>query len=229
MALILNIETSTTVCSVALAKDGELVALKESFEERSHATLLTVFIDEIFKENKIQASNLDAVAVSEGPGSYTGLRIGVSTAKGIAYGAGIPLLAVGTLESMANGYLQQKSVAENTLLVPMLDARRLEVYTAIWNTKMENKMKVQPMVIDENSLKEQADKQALVLFGTGAEKCKPILCGENFSIDTEYTISAKDMIALAEKKFEAGTFEDVAYFEPFYLKEFMATIPKKKF
>ncbi len=229
MAFILNIETSTQVCSVALAKDGINISTKESHEGKSHANLLTVFIDEILKEQHISVQELDAVAVSQGPGSYTGLRIGVSTAKGIAYGAGIPLIAVDTLQSMAKGLLSMNpdSLTNVEYLIPMIDARRMEVYASVWNKKMELVEAVQPVIIEEDSFSGFLNKSKALFFGDGASKCKETLI-ENSIFCEDYVISANHMSTLSEELFTLKKFVDVAYFEPFYLKEFMATTPKNK-
>ena len=226
MALILNIETSTKVCSVTLAKDGNVLSLRESYEDKSHATLLTVFIDEILKEQNVSAQALDAVAVSKGPGSYTGLRIGVSTAKGIAYGIGKPLIAVNTLQAMTKGLFESKvsAVEGADLFLPMIDARRMEVYTGVWDKTEKQIQEITSKVIDEDAFSNHSEK--LLLFGNGAQKCKEVLNQENVLFFDDYVISASHMVTLSEQKFKDKKFEDVAYFEPFYLKEFMATTPK---
>lgn len=235
MATILNIETATEVCSVNLARDGKILVEKESSEGLNHSRLLTVFIEEIFRENSFEPTQLDAVAVSKGPGSYTGLRIGVSVAKGLCYSLGIPLIAVGTIDALGTytavhkeKYLPDLTDAENTLFCPMIDARRMEVYTAFFNTKGEKIEPVSAKIIDENSFLEYLNQRKVLFFGNGAAKCKPAIVHPNALFAGPLKASARFMIKLAEEKYNNNTFEDVAYFEPFYLKNFIATIPKNK-
>jgi tRNA threonylcarbamoyladenosine biosynthesis protein TsaB len=235
MATILNIETATEVCSVTLARDGEILAEKESLEGLNHSRLLTIFIDEIFRENNFDPAQLDAVAVSKGPGSYTGLRIGVSVAKGLCYSLGIPLIAVGTLDALgkyaahnAENYIQGIENLEDALFCPMIDARRMEVYTAVFNRKGEKIEPVYAKIIDENSFTEYLNQHPVLFFGNGAEKCKPELTHPNAVFSGPLKASARFMIKLAEEKYNNNDFEDVAYFEPFYLKNFIATVPKNK-
>lgn len=234
MALILNIETSTEVCSVSLAENGALVHKKESAEGMNHSRLLTVFIDALFAESKISLKKLDAVAVSKGPGSYTGLRIGVSVAKGLCYALEIPLISVNSLESMgiyaALNFTQFSGVKpENEpLFCPMIDARRMEVYTALYNTKGEEIKPISAEVITEGFLQPELEKHPVLFFGNGAAKCKNVLTHPNAIFAGPETTSAVFMQPLSEEKFQLQQFEDVAYFEPFYLKNFVATIPKNK-
>jgi tRNA threonylcarbamoyladenosine biosynthesis protein TsaB len=233
MALLLNIETSTAICSVALGKDGELLALKENKEGMKHASHLTVFIENILKENSLSISDLDGVAISMGPGSYTGLRIGVSTAKGICYGAGIPLVAVSTLQSMtkalqdSSNLLQEVKNSDEVYFCPMIDARRMEVYTALYDSKGEMVKEISAEIIDENSFAEELSKREIVFFGDGSGKCKEQIKNENGIFIDNVEATAVGMIKLAEEKFNENQLEDVAYFEPFYLKDFVATTPKK--
>ena len=233
MALILNIETSTAVCSVSLGKDGELLAYKENKEGMNHATHLTVFIDTILKENNLTPNDLDAIAVSMGPGSYTGLRIGVSTAKGICYGSSLPLIAVSTLQTMTAPLLNDKSITsqlvdlEGSIFCPMIDARRMEVYTAFYSYKNEELRKVSAEIIDETSFVSDLAKNEIVFFGDGSLKCQSSLQSQNAIFVNDITPTAIGMIGLSEAKYKAEAFEDVAYFEPFYLKDFVATTPKK--
>lgn len=226
MAVILSIETSTSVCSVSLSKDGVSVAEKMDFEGPSHASLLNIFIDEMLEYASTNQLKIDAVAVSCGPGSYTGLRIGVSTAKGLCYGFGVPLIGINTLEIMANTVKAQ--VESNALLCPMIDARRMEVYAAFYNTAGECVKQTSADIIDENSYLELLDKQAVYFFGNGADKCKSTITNANANFIADIHPLAKNMAILAQASFEANKFEDVAYFEPFYLKEFIATTPKNK-
>lgn len=227
MAVILNIETSTQVCSASIASNGKVIAIRESFEDRSHASLLTVFIDELLQELKMDAAALDAVSVSEGPGSYTGLRIGVSVAKGICYAKKIPLIAVNTLQAMA---LMAANVVSETDLqyCSLIDARRMEVYSAIFNDKSDQIRETLAEIIDENSFKATLEKGKVAFYGNGASKCKDIIKNDNALFIDDIYPSAKYMAPLAQKAFDNNEFRDVAYFEPFYLKDFVATTPKKK-
>lgn len=222
MPYILNIETATKNCSVALAKDGKTILCKEIAEEGySHAERLHVFIDEIIKEVGITFQELSAIAVSQGPGSYTGLRIGVSAAKGLCYALGIPLIAVDTLQVLAS-----QAKVSNGLIIPMLDARRMEVYSAIFTPNFENKRAVQAQIITENSFEDL--QETLYFVGDCAEKCKAVLNKQNhiFLGDIKYP-SAKEMSFLSFEKHQKNDFVDVAYFEPYYLKDFMMTVTKK--
>lgn len=222
MSYILNIETATKNCSVALAKDGKTVLCKEIAEEGySHAERLHVFIEEIIKETGITFKDLSAIAVSQGPGSYTGLRIGVSAAKGLCFALGIPLIAVDTLQVLAS----QVKVSSG-LIVPMLDARRMEVYSAIFTPDFENKRNVQAEIITENSFEEL--EEILYFVGDCAEKCKTVLTKENFVfLDNIKYPSANEMSYLSFEKHKKNDTVDVAYFEPYYLKDFMMTVSKK--
>lgn len=235
MALILNLDTSTQICSVALALDGELLGLKESHEEKSHASLLAVFIKDILEENAKPISHLDAVAVSKGPGSYTGLRIGVSTAKGLAFAAGIPMISVDTLSSMASGVfhsnqIENKALSKDTpfCLCPMIDARRMEVYTAMFHPSGEVIEPVAAKIIEENSFKDILKRYQVIFFGNGAAKCRDLIQHPNAIFLEGIETSARYMVSLAESAWQQNSFEDLAYFEPFYLKDFVATIPKNK-
>lgn len=233
MATILNIETSTEVCSVVLAKDGGILFEKGSTEGLNHSELLTVFIKELFTENNLQMEILDAVAVSKGPGSYTGLRIGVSVAKGLCYALDIPLIAIGTLDAMgfyASRNLNHNDTNErdNMLYCPMIDARRMEVYTALYNSKGENIKPVSAEIIDKNSFSSYFNDYKIQFFGNGAAKCNNLLIHPNALFDGPSRTSARFMQNLAERKYNNSEFENVAYFEPFYLKNFVATIPKNK-
>jgi universal bacterial protein YeaZ len=230
MALILNIETATDVCSVALAKDNQLIDFRENTEGRSHASTLTVFIEELFTQNKITPAQLDAVSVSMGPGSYTGLRIGVSAAKGLCYGAGKPLIAVSTLQSMTAGFISRNALAgeKESWFCPMIDARRLEVYTAFFNSLAGFESEISAEIVDENSFADILAVHKTYFFGNGSDKCSSIIRHPNAQFTGGFLPSAKDMIAISEKLFEQKEFKDVAYFEPFYLKDFVATVAKNK-
>jgi tRNA threonylcarbamoyladenosine biosynthesis protein TsaB len=227
MSLILNIETATEICSVSLAKEGKLIALKEHNEGLKHAKLLTVYIEEIFKENNVSIKELNAVAVSKGPGSYTGLRIGVSAAKGIAYAGNIPLIAVSTLQAMAHGVTTGSGFDKNTWLCPMIDARRMEVYSAFFDLNNTKQKEISADIIDENSYADILNQRQVIFFGNGAEKCKKTIQSPNAQFIDDVSCSAEHMIELSYKAFQNKQFEDVAYFEPFYLKDFIATAPRK--
>lgn len=235
MATILNIETATEVCSVNLARNGEILIEKESSEGLNHSQLLTVFIEELFRESSFNPAKLDAVAVSKGPGSYTGLRIGVSVAKGLCYSLGIPLIAVGTLDALGKyaalhkeSYVADSVDLAAALFCPMIDARRMEVYTALFNANGDNVEPVSAKIIDENSFSGYLNQHTVLFFGNGAEKCKPAVTHSNALFSGPLKASARFMINLAEEKYNKKEIEDVAYFEPFYLKNFIATIPKNK-
>lgn len=218
MAYILNIETATKNCSVSLSKDGQTICSKEVAEQGySHAELLHVFIEAVLKESGVDSKELAAVAVSKGPGSYTGLRIGVSTAKGLCYALGIPLISVDTLEVLA-----RKVTANDGIIVPMLDARRMEVYSAVFDANHQKTKAVQAEVLTENSYADFDEKVYFV--GDCQEKCQTVLTKANFVFLTEIVFpSAKEMSVISFEKFTREDFEDVAYFEPFYLKDFMLT------
>ena len=222
MEYILNIETATKNCSVALAKDGKTIVCKEIAEEGySHAERLHVFIEEIIKEAGIMYNDLSAIAVSQGPGSYTGLRIGVSAAKGLCYALDIPLIAVDTLQALAS----QVNISKG-LIIPMIDARRMEVYSAVFAQNLERKREVLAEIIMENSFENL--QETLYFVGDCAEKCKSVLTKENYIfLDKIVYPSAKEMSAISFEKFKINDTVDVAYFEPYYLKDFMITTSKK--
>lgn len=224
MALILLLETATPVCSVALSRDGQLISSREVNEANVHASKLTLFIEAVMKEARVKYRDLNAVAVSKGPGSYTGLRIGVSTAKGLCFALGIPLIAVDTLEAMATGYLQSAAEEKDGLrLCPMIDARRMEVYMAVFSADLDILEPVQARILDEGTF---AEYPRIVLFGDGAEKCRAMYADHpNIRIE-QFPNSARYLNTPAFRKFEEKEFEDVAYFEPFYLKDFVAGKPK---
>lgn len=227
MALILCIETSTTSCSVALAKNGKVIALRENNNGMNHSVLTAPYIDEVLKEHNITTQELDAVAVSMGPGSYTGLRIGVSLAKGICYGAKIPLISIPTLQALTIQAMAQTNDS-NALYIPMIDARRMEVYSAICKANGEQLTETKAVIVDPDFYKEHVDKNRVYLFGNGSAKTKEILTSPNISFIDNIEASASGCAPIAEEKFDRSEFEDVAYFEPFYLKDFIATTPKKR-
>ncbi len=232
MPFILHIETATIVCSVALSHDENLISRKESSEKNSHSASLTLFIEEVMQAAGIALSQLNAIAVSEGPGSYTGLRIGVATAKGLCYSLDKPLIGVPTLQSMAKGMADlftQPPSGLPFLFCPMIDARRMEVFSAVFTRDNELFREVKAEIIDENSFSEYLASYHLIFAGDGAEKCKPILEKHpNVSFLNHYEFSAASMIPIATAKFRNSQFEDVAYFEPAYLKDFIAGKPRVK-
>lgn len=226
MPIILNIETATEVCSVALSQNNKVLFENISVEEQSHSKLLGVYAEEAMEYARTHRLSLDAVAVSSGPGSYTGLRIGVSQAKGLSYGLDIPLIAIPTHKIMA---WQLKDKADtDTLLCPMIDARRMEVYTTIYDKNMKVVRETSADIIDENSFVDLLDKYKIIFFGNGAAKCKKTINHPNAHFTDNIKPLANAMIDLAEAAYAKERFEDSAYFEPFYLKEFVATIPKNK-
>ena len=226
MSCILHIETSTDVCSVAVSQDGASIFSKEDFKGPSHATELGVFVDEALSFADSHAIPVDAVAVSCGPGSYTGLRIGVSMAKGICYGRSIPLIGIPTLEVMCVPVLLFRDLPEDALLCPMIDARRMEVYAAVYDRALRVKREIGADIVDENSYSDFLAERPVYFFGNGAAKCKDKLQHPNARFLDDVHPLAKWMFPLAEKAMAQGKFDDVAYFEPFYLKEFVASKPK---
>ncbi|MBO7271141.1 MAG: tRNA (adenosine(37)-N6)-threonylcarbamoyltransferase complex dimerization subunit type 1 TsaB [Bacteroidales bacterium] len=222
MPVILHIETATRNCSVALSRDSECLFSKLSQEGPSHASRLGVFVDEALQFAKFNDIQLDAVAVSCGPGSYTGLRIGVSMAKGLCYALGIPLIFVPTLRVLMQA-LKDKTDA---YICPMIDARRMEVYTQMYDAQGNELSPVQAMIVDENSFSDLPENQAVIICGDGAAKCLPVIKKENLQYE-EVILQASLMITPALEAYQQESFEDVAYSEPFYLKEFQATIPTK--
>lgn len=227
MSCILHIETSTQVCSVALSEDGQCIFSKTDFEGPSHAVTLGVYVDEALSFADSHAIPLDAVAVSCGPGSYTGLRIGVSMAKGICYGRNLPLIGIPTPEVMCVPLLLDEELPEDALLCPMIDARRMEVYAALYDRALHPVHEIEAVIIDESSYEDYLNRGPVYFFGNGAAKCKEKILHPNARFVEDIHPLAKWMFPLAEKAFARGDFKDVAYFEPFYLKEFVASKPKK--
>ena len=234
MALILSIETGTDICSVALANDGELMALRESDEGRDHAKKVALFVDELLRETGVQPSDIDAIAVGKGPGSYTAMRKGVSFAKGMCYALGIPLIAIGSLDALTEvaredfeaGILDvEESDWAQAKLCPMVDARRMEVYAQVFDVEGKPESDVVAEVVTEESFNEWRAKGKFVIFGNGAKKCAEVLPD---AIIESVVPSARGIVRLAEEAFNAGKFEDLAYFEPFYLKDFIVIPSKKK-
>lgn len=233
MALILNIETSSNSCSVSLSLDGTLVENRHTDNIRSHASLLPVYVDEVLKAQQklIIQHPVDAIAVSKGPGSYTGLRIGVSMAKGLAYGWAVPVIGIPTLELMAFGLcLQaewQNELANGAWLCPMLDARRMEVYLAVYDAQINSKTKVVAEIVSAETCLEILNQRKLLFFGDGAAKCKDTIVHPNALFIENCNPAAQNMPLLAEKYWAEQKFEDTAYFEPLYLKDFVAIVSKK--
>lgn len=226
-AYILQIDTATDTCSVSISVDGKVLDVLDASESNLHASKLTVFIDELLKRNDIDYKQLHAIAVSKGPGSYTGLRIGVSTAKGLCYALDIPLIAVNTLDSMYHGYLQNKESLPKSIYVPMLDARRMEVYLNMY----QDHQLIRPteaVIVDEDTFAPY-EHTTVVLFGSGAAKLEELLKQHtNIIIDRSYSHSSQYLTTVAFDKFSTKEFEDLIYFEPYYLKEFIATTPKAR-
>lgn len=227
MAYILNIETATPVCSVALSENGQVLSMKTSEEQNIHSEKLTLFIEDLFRDSGIRLQALAAVAVSEGPGSYTGLRIGASVAKGLCYALDIPLIAVGTLPAMAEAMRRQYADA-NARYCPMIDARRMEVYTALYDAQGGELEAVSTKIIDAESFQDILSKNKIVFGGDGASKCRDIIVSSNAIFLDDFRYSAEGVSALSFEKWEQKDFADTAYFEPFYFKEFQAGKPKVK-
>lgn len=228
MATILNIETSTDVCSVALTSEGQVLDHRENYEGQTHATLLSQYVKEMLDYARSRELKLDAVAVSIGPGSYTGLRIGLSEAKGLAFGLDVPLIGVNTLQLMTVSTMFNHFIDDEPLLyVPMIDARRMEVYTAAYNPSLEPVIEPQAMILDEHAFQALLDDgYCLIMMGNGSDKARELFSGRRVRFIDGIKPVAVDMLALAEKAFRQQQFIDVAYSTPLYLKEFQATKPK---
>lgn len=225
--MILCLETATHVCSVALCNQNGVITFSDNEEGRSHASLLTVFIDRILKEQGMKAADLDAVAVSKGPGSYTGLRIGVSAAKGIAYASSIPLIAVDTTLSMFHGFIDSAKskydFTDKDLFIPAIDARRMEIYYSVFDKNGKTVKGVSAEIMDQNSLNDLPGAARIFIFGDGAAKCRDVVKRKNIYYSEEFKVSATGMHIPAYESFNQRRFEDVAYFEPFYLKDFITS------
>ena len=232
MPYILHLETAMAICSVAIAENGKIIAVKETNIANSHSSLITSLVEEALKDAGLGIKDMNAICVSMGPGSYTGLRIGVSTAKGFCYALDIPLIAVNSLLSMASHYASEytKELKNDTLLCPMIDARRMEVYTALFDEQIQFVKETSADIIDENSFKDFLSQKKIIFFGDGAAKCRDYLSlNKNAIFDDTFSPSSKGMVSVAWQKFQNNQFEDVAYFEPYYLKDFIATKPRKFF
>ena len=235
MPTILNIESATPLCSVSLAKEGRVVSIRETLEEKSHARLLSVYIQEIMDELGMEVSDLDAVAVGKGPGSYTGLRIGVSTAKGICFGADLPLLAINTLQIICNQLIMNSDLPirallkeSSTIICPMIDARRMEVYYALFNNYCEELSAPVAKIIDNQTFLSYLEKHNIIFTGSGMSKCKEILDHPRALFIDNIHPSTVSLANLSYKAFRKNEFVNLAYFEPFYLKDFIGTVPKNR-
>ena len=223
MENIILIETSTSLCSVALAQDGAVTAYRESSAPKAHASLTAVFVQEVLEERGLKLADCNAVCVSKGPGSYTGLRVGVSTAKGLCFGSRVPLIAVGTLDTL----LAQASGTDYKYIIPMIDARRMEVYSAVFTPEGSQLTETTPVIVDENSFTEYIEQGTCLFIGDGAGKCADVIKHPNVHF-CQCNPKASSMLKPALTALQNQDFCDVAYFEPFYLKEFVATVSKKK-
>jgi len=235
LPIILNIETATSLCSVSLAKNGKVLSIRETQEEKSHARLLSVFISEIMQEQGFEIKDLDGVAVGKGPGSYTGLRIGVSTAKGICFGANIPMLAIGTLQILCDQVFIKADLNirdilrdPSTLICPMIDARRMEVYYSLFNNHGKEVSNAAAEVINNITFLPVLAKHTVIFTGSGMNKCREILNHPNAILMDHIHPSAQSLARLSYKAFQNDKFVNLAYFEPFYLKDFIGTVPKKR-
>ena len=228
MARIILIETSTELCSAALAENGEITSYRESTEPRTHASLTAVFVKKILEERGLSVKDCDAVCVSKGPGSYTGLRVGVSTAKGLCFGAGLPLLAAGTLDILVWQAFDEGIAPERCkYIVPMIDARRMEAYTAVFDADGRQIRETMPEIFSADSYRELLEDGKVLFIGDAAGKCSSVISHEN-AVFRQCCPKASSMLRRAMTEYEKKRFQDVAYFEPFYLKEFVATVSKKK-
>jgi tRNA threonylcarbamoyladenosine biosynthesis protein TsaB len=230
MSLILCIETATPICSIALVNSEKVIGYKETRVKNSHAEVITVFIDELLKEHSFNYKELQAIAISKGPGSYTGLRIGVSTTKGLCYALNIPLIAVSTLRTMAVGALVKFSPTGDlpVFYCPMIDARRMEVYSALFDANLNLVREIKAEIIEEASFAEILETANVVFFGDGSEKCKAVIQHSHAIFLDDIFPSAPNMALIVHEAFKNEQFEDVAYFEPYYLKDFIPGIPKVK-
>lgn len=224
---IIQIDTATEVCSVSISREGIMLDHIQSDEPNTHASRLTVYVEQLLSRNSLQFSDIAAIAVSMGPGSYTGLRIGVSTAKGLCYALDIPLIGINTLESMYNGLSREVKLNADSLYLPMIDARRMEVYTMVFNAEGKQVLPTQAKIIDEFSFTEFQGKKVF-LFGSGAGKFKDLFdVNPQVSIISKFQHSSGHMSTLAWQRFTTQEFENLIYFEPYYLKEFVASVPKR--
>jgi len=227
-ARMILIETSTSLCSVALAEDGVVTAYRQSNVPRAHASMTAVYVQEILEEKGLKVSDCDAVCVSMGPGSYTGLRVGSSTAKGLCFGGGIPLIAVGTLDTFAAQAIKDGLVSPQCkYIVPMIDARRMEVYTALFDREGRRLCETESLIVDAGSFSEHLEEGEVLFIGDGAGKCRGTIVSPN-AVFEQCNPRADAMLAPAMEAYNEKRFKDIAYFEPFYLKDFVATVSRKK-
>ena len=226
MARILLLESTTAKLSVALACDGVVVASRVCEEARLQASLTAPLVKEVLDSQGLTVADCDAVCVGKGPGSYTGLRVGVSTAKGLAFGAGLPLIAVGSLDVLVAGAICHSERSEESLIIPMIDARRMEVYTAVFSPDGEQLTPVEAKIIGPDSFATELAAGPVLFVGDGALKCREVITHPNARFAQAWPL-ASDMAALAQKAYDQRRFEDLAYFEPFYLKDFVATVSRK--
>lgn len=226
MTHILCIETATEICSVAIAKNGETIALVEDTQGNNHASQLHILVAKALEQSNLQMSDFQAIAISKGPGSYTGLRVGVSAAKGYCYALQIPLIAINTLQSLANGFWQDNPIYSG-LVCPMIDARRMEVYCALFNQTLHEVLPTQAKIIDEQSFAEHLSQSKITYIGNGAAKCQNTIISTNAHLENHFRCNASYLSKLAQEAFNKNNFEDVAYFEPYYLKDFVGTVAKK--
>lgn len=225
---IILIETSTALCSTALVQDGKIISSRESSEPRAQASLTAPFVKEMLDETGLKVSDCDAVCVSMGPGSYTGLRVGVSTAKGLCFGAGIPLLAIDTLQVLAAQAADENLLPEGcSTIIPMVDARRMEVYSAVFGPDLKRRTDIQAVIVDAGSFAAELSAGPCLFIGDGADKCRSVLEGPN-AFFAQCCPKATSMLRPALQAFEEKRFKSTAYFEPFYLKDFVATVSRKK-
>jgi tRNA threonylcarbamoyladenosine biosynthesis protein TsaB len=229
MGKILLIETATEVCSIGLSINGELVSIEENFIKNEHAAKIQLLVEKTLLKANCSLNQIQAIAISIGPGSYTGLRVGLSAAKGYAFALDIPLIAINTLESLAFQGIQNPRYTKNGLVIPMIDARRMEVYTGVWNNELVNIQAIAPVILDENSFQDLLAAQTCFIMGSGAEKFKNCCQSPNLIYLQEIQSSVNGMCTLANELYEKKQFADIAYIEPFYLKEFIGTTPKKIF
>jgi tRNA threonylcarbamoyladenosine biosynthesis protein TsaB len=224
--VILCLETSSTICSICLSANGQVIDFRADYEKNSHARVITVLIEDLLKSNGVEYTQLDAIAVSAGPGSYTGLRIGVSTAKGFCYSLNKPLIAVSTLQLIAEGIKKQANAPE--YILSLIDARRMDVYAALYDVEGNEVIPAGFFTLDEEFVNRLTGYHKIIVGGDAAEKSKAILTGDKFSFVDSIRPNARYMAGLAEAKFRAADFADVAYFEPEYINEFQAKLPKQK-
>ena len=226
VAYILCIETATTICSVAIFNNEKLIDCIEQDGSYSHAENLAKFVDDILKNNQLDYSELTAIAISKGPGSYTGLRIGVAFAKGLCYAQNLPLIAINTLQALAYGAISLIGVKE-FFIIPMIDARRMEVYASVFDHSLKEQRVTSAELIDSYSFEKFLKEKSVFFVGNGAHKCVEVLNHPNAVFNISIALSAKNMGLLANKLYQANKFEDIAYFDPLYLKEFIAIKSKK--